>query len=47
MNIQRVLPSLAAALGLFIPASLGAEPLKVVAWNIEWFPGLRAGASEG
>ena len=47
MNPQKILSSLAVAFGLFISAALGAEPLKVVAWNIEWFPGLRAGASEG
>lgn len=47
MNINKVLPSLLAVLGFFIPASLSAEPLKTVAWNIEWFPGLRPGASKG
>jgi len=39
MISPRTLPLLAAVLGLFIPAQLSAEPLKLLSWNIEWFPG--------
>jgi endonuclease/exonuclease/phosphatase family metal-dependent hydrolase len=46
MKIPKAPSSLLAVLCLFIPTSLGAEPLKTVAWNIEWFPGLRAGADD-
>lgn len=41
MTIPRILPSLNAILGLFLTAQVSAEPLKAVAWNIEWFPGGR------
>ena len=39
MNGPRILPLLAAVFGLFIPVQLSAEPLKLLSWNIEWFPG--------
>jgi endonuclease/exonuclease/phosphatase family metal-dependent hydrolase len=39
MHLPRILPLLAAVLGLLIPAQLSAEPLKLLSWNIEWFPG--------
>jgi endonuclease/exonuclease/phosphatase family metal-dependent hydrolase len=39
MNLSRSIPLLAAFLGLFIPTQLSAEPLKLLSWNIEWFPG--------
>jgi endonuclease/exonuclease/phosphatase family metal-dependent hydrolase len=38
-------PFLVAALGLLNSLLQAAEPLKVVAWNIEWFPGHRPTAS--
>ena len=39
MTSSRILPLLATVLGLLIPAQLSAEPLKLLSWNIEWFPG--------
>ncbi|MGJ8644397.1 MAG: hypothetical protein ACSHX9_13395 [Luteolibacter sp.] len=35
-----------AILGIAFSASLSAEPLRTVTWNMEWFPGGRPGASE-
>lgn len=40
-----MLPAIAIVLGLFLPGMLDAEPLKSVAWNIEWFPGGRPKAN--
>ena len=39
MFSPRTLPLIAAVIGLFIPMQLSAEPLKLLSWNIEWFPG--------
>jgi endonuclease/exonuclease/phosphatase family metal-dependent hydrolase len=39
MNSPRTLPLIAAVIGLLVPAQLSAEPLKLLSWNIEWFPG--------
>lgn len=34
-------------LALLLPALLHAAPLKVVCWNLEWFPGGKPGAKSG
>ena len=39
MKSPRTLPLIALVLGLIIPLQLSAEPLKLLSWNIEWFPG--------
>ena len=39
MKPPKSLTILAAALGLILSTGLNAEPLKVLSWNIEWFPG--------
>lgn len=36
----------AAIFGIALSATLTAEPLRTVTWNMEWFPGGRPGASE-
>jgi len=39
MTSLRHFPLIAAVLGFCIPAQLSAEPLELLSWNIEWFPG--------
>lgn len=39
MISPKILPLLATVLGVCIPPQLSAEPLKLLSWNIEWFPG--------
>jgi endonuclease/exonuclease/phosphatase family metal-dependent hydrolase len=41
MNLTRFPLLIAAAFGIALPANLNAEPIKALAWNIEWFPGGR------
>ncbi len=43
-NLRTLLPALAAIV-LALPSLDAAEALKVVAWNLEWFPGKRPTAS--
>ncbi|MBG7608421.1 MAG: endonuclease/exonuclease/phosphatase family protein [Verrucomicrobia bacterium] len=47
MPIPSIRPFLSLALGAVLSSALYAEPLKAVAWNIEWFPGGRPNASKG
>lgn len=44
MNPMKSLPLLICTLSLFLHSTPQAEPLRVVSWNIEWFPGLRPNA---
>ena len=39
-------PLITALLGIALSASLSAEPLRTVSWNMEWFPGGRPNASK-
>lgn len=43
-SYQKRLPALAALLGFLLCPLLCAEPLKTMAWNMEWFPGGRPNA---
>jgi len=47
MHFQRPHPFLSCAIGLLLSSVLHAEPIKAVAWNIEWYPGGRPNASKG
>jgi len=47
MHFQRPHPFLSFAIGLLLSSVLHAEPIKAVAWNIEWYPGGRPNASKG
>lgn len=43
--MKSILSALLLFLSLSTPAWCGAEPLKTIAWNLEWFPGKRPTAS--
>lgn len=43
--MKLLLSSLLTILALIAPAWSGTEPLKVISWNMEWFPGKRSTAS--
>jgi endonuclease/exonuclease/phosphatase family metal-dependent hydrolase len=47
MTSLRHFPLIAAVLGFFIPTQLSAEPLELLSWNIEWFPGGNPKPKEG
>lgn len=46
VHLARVRSLILAILVIFLLPNAGAEEFRVATWNIQWFPGLRPGASE-